>query len=225
MQFNIQEKKDTTICIKDSFASDMTIGNSKGCCFYVLEQIYKITLQNLNDCIIFVSKSTILEVVNSTNLKVTAFTDRLKISNSQKSTFYLFTLCPVELVNKSTDIKLAPYNAAQKSFEIPEGDNIWDKYEIDNNCSVSLLPPSEFTTFVVPFGSEPSGIPCQLPISYSQALLQRERVAEERRKLILEFCQRAPAYASAIQERITSSFKDVQACNKQLRQLSNIEYY
>lgn len=223
---NIQEKNDATICIKVATASAITIGNSKRCFFYILQQMNKVTLQNLTECTVFISQSTNLEVINSGGVKVTAFIDNLKIRNSQRSTFYLFTLNPVVVTKKSVDIKLAPYNAAQNSFAIPSGNNLWDKYEMDNDCRVSLLPASEFTTFVLPFGSEPSGIPVQLPTNYSQALLERERVAEERRKLILEFCKIAPAYSSAMHERITNTYKEVvQSNNQQLQQLSNMGFY
>lgn len=210
LKFNLQEQSDANICIKDTQAKDITIGNCKNCSIYILKEIVNISFTDITDCIVFISKCNKMNVINSTQSKFTTFSSQLQIENSKDSTFFLFTLNPTIIKNKSTGIAVGPYNAAHKSFTIPNGNNLWDKYNVEQGSQAYILDPHDFEPFAIPFGEEPNGIVSTIPPTYSQALAQREKVSEERRKLAMEFCQRAPAYASQFRERIAEAFRSTQ---------------
>ena len=187
----------------------------------------EIIISNCKLCTFFIHYSKDLKVLFSQKLKISSYIKELLISNVEDSLFSLFINSQPKLTNNSIKILFSPYNIIYKT-DPPIGLNFWDKPNIEEGCNYSLLEPSEFFPFVIPFGEEPEGLISPLPSSYSKALQWRERLLEERHQLILKFCKKAPAYANNIQEKISEVFKNnILNTEKglQIQQLNEIIYY
>ena len=225
----IKEKIDKTICVKDAEVNEIEISKLEKCFVYVLKEIPKIKIENCSETTIFIAKTNEVTIENSKSLDIICFTETLEAVSTKETKIFTFATKEV-FIKKESSVILAPYNCCVYAKEsiIPSGINVWDKPRVEEGSSFALMEPSEFNSFVVPFGDEPKGILAPLPAAYSRALQWRERVVEERRQLVMEFCKRAPSYAKEIQDKISNAFKkqvlDDEEEGRQVRQLSSAIY-
>lgn len=221
----ISDRENVSVSVQDDKSENIDIKNCTSCYIYILRETNQINLTNLAETTVFILKTKKVLVNDCCQIKCTANCDDIIISSTRNSDVYLFTTNLPQIKNKSLKIRVAPYNAAYNQPPI-NGTNNWDKYELDDDSSASILDASEFFTFVIPFGEEPRGISVDLPINYSRSLMWRERIAEERRKLVLEFCKRFPSHSTAIQHKIMDKFnRNVLEKEKgnQISQLATLE--
>ena len=224
----IQDKTDESFCIHQTSCTKISLANLVDCFVYCLKEFDSIEINSLKNCTIFIAKSSNVIVNNGSNIKLTCFSNEITISHTNQSTFYMFVLEKCLIQNQS-DVIIAPYNACFNSGNlVPVGENLWDKPIIEEGSTHKILEPTDFIPLVIPYGDEPQGILAPIPSSYTRSLQWREKVAEERRQLILQFCQRAPSYAKELQDKISASFKsrvlDDKEEGRQLRQLARTIY-
>ena len=204
----LDDKRDESFCIKDTEKNIAVISNSVDCFFYFLKEFQTIEINNVNNSTVFIAKSAEIRVSNCEGLKLTCYSEKIDISKAIQSTFYLY-ISNNAFIHGQSNVTIAPYNACFNSdVLVPNGDNLWEKPNVEEGSIFAIMEPTEFIPFVIPYGEEPKGILAPLPSSYTRSLQWREKVAEERRQLILQFCKRAPSYAKELQEKIYSAFRE-----------------
>ena len=226
VSFNITGKDSTSICVCKTEEKALEISNCTKSFIYLMKPMETIIVKHCSDITIFIWQANLVTFDFCENIKVTSYSNNLQISKSHDLTLYLYVTNQPIITEGSFKIELAPYNGVVKGLSI-EGTNYWNRPLLQAGASSSLLDPSEFLPFVVPFGEEPNGIAAKLPLSYKKALAWREKVAEERRQLVLEFFKKAPNYAANLQKQISDQFQKYLSESKsgeQLQQLRNVEY-
>ena len=222
----ITGKDSTSVCICNTEACDLEISNCTKSYIYIMKPMQTIIVKHCVDVTIFVWKSNLFTLDFCENMRITAYVNNLQVSKCHDMVLYLYVTNQPIITEGSFKIQLAPYNGAVKGLTF-EGQNYWNRPLLQAGASSSLLDPSEFLPFVLPFGEEPNGIAAKLPISYKKALAWREKVAEERRQLVLAFCKKSPELAASLQKQISDQFQKYLAESKsgeQLQQLKNIQY-
>ncbi|KAH0789976.1 TBCC domain-containing protein 1 [Histomonas meleagridis] len=221
---NVQSK---TICVKSNSSNAIEIQNCKNSYIYIVKPIDTIIIKHCTDSLIFICSANIVTIDRSSQVKVTSYSQSIRVSKSHHINLYLYVNTQPIVSEGSYNIVIAPYNAASK-FVLPTGKNFWNYPINESGASSSLMDPSDFCPLVVPFGDEPDGISTYLPRDFLKTLAKRERIAEERRKLVLEFCKRNPDYSELIQQKISESFDKYLTESKgkeQIIQLSAVEYW
>lgn len=221
----LEKRTNQTICVSGEYES-VEIDGCTGCFIYIMKEMDAVHVRHTSETTIFICKAQISSATYCNSVRITAYAENISVSKCQDLDLFLYVANPPVLSDGSFKIRLGPYNAAVKSV-VPRGQNSWNTPICQTGATFSLIDPSDFLPFVIPFGEEPEGILSPLPPSYAKALAWREQIAEERRQLVLDFCKKVPSCADAIQERISAAFKEHLASSRhgdQLKQLQETEY-
>ncbi|OHT01513.1 hypothetical protein TRFO_31601 [Tritrichomonas foetus] len=224
--YAITGKDSTSVCVRNTDETALEISNCTKSFIYIMKPMQTIIVKHCADTTIFILQSNLLTVDFCENLRITVYANNIQVSKSHDLNLYLYVTNQPIITEGSFKVQLAPYNAVVKGVS-PEGPNYWNRPLLQAGASSSLLDPSEFFPFVIPFGEEPNGIVAKLPLSYKKALAWREKVAEERRQLVLAFCKKVPDFADSLQKQISEQFQKYLSESKsgeQLQQLRSVEY-
>ena len=221
--YTLENIVDQTICINAGNHSNVSISNCKNVYIYILKPFSEIEISKTSFSLIFVSDASNVQVQDCSNISITCYGKNLSINQVDNCYFYLYITHPIQIDKDSIDKNnlFAPYNASYNGNN-PTGPNCWKL--TDDNSKLSLLSPHQFTTLVIPFGSEPNGINATIPNEYRIALLERERKASERRELLLNLFQKIPNLGEKINLQIQQKFQEYissSGLEKQLNQLNS----
>lgn len=223
---SITGKDSCSICVCQTEETSLEISNCTKSFIYVMKPMETIIIKHCTETTVFVFQANLISIDFCENLTMTSYTGNLQISKSHDLFLYLYVTNQPIISGGSFKVQLAPYNGVIKGLTI-EGTNYWNRPLLQSGASSSLLDPTGFLPFVVPFGDEPNGIAAPLPQAYKKALAYREKIAEERRQLILEFFRKSPDAGSCLQKQISDQFQKYLSESKsgeQLQQLNNVEY-
>lgn len=217
-----KDRNSFTLCVTNTKATAIEFTNITNSYIYIMQPMDAVLIKHCTGTTFFICKSDVITVDFTGSSSITAYTSNIQITKSQDLTLYLYVSNQPVISEGSCRIQLAPYNAVAKCI-IPQGANMWNRPLTQSGASSSLLDPNMFLPLVVPFGDQPDGILCDLPVSYKRAYLWREKVAEERRQLVLDFCNKAPKCADIIQQRIAEAFQKDLAETKRLDQMNQLQ--
>jgi hypothetical protein len=222
----IENRIGISIFVVNSCYETVEILNCQQSFIYLIEPTSQVIVDNCRECTLFVRNAAILLVKQGSKLSITAAAGDVQVSETEESRFYLFTKDRPTILQGSRKILLAPYNALFVGSPL-SGPNQWSHPVVQTGCDFSLLDPGQFIPLLVPIGKEPTGIGASLPSNYRRALALRAKIAEERRQIVLRFCQQSPNAAELIQKRISEAFREHLRNSKQgeqLHQLSDAIY-
>lgn len=224
--FRISNVNSKSICVETIDSTTLEIDNCRDSFIYVMKHFDSVIIKHCSETTIFISQASKVTLDRSDDMSFIGFCKSLCVSKSHDINLNLYVNSKPLISEGSFNVTIGPYNAVVSCTK-PNGRNFWNHPTIETNASFNLLEPDDFFPFVVPFYDNQNEINAAIPMKYREALAKREKIAENRRKLVLEFCKANPEFADKINEKISckfNSYLEGSKCGKQINQLGSIEH-